>query len=206
MSWFGWLFGGGGSTGGDEEECRAPVYVHVYHLGNSYITWGLNKITDYGAFHTGVEVYGREWSFGHTGTIGAPGICEDPPKGNPDHTYRETLAMGITLNSPDEVLEIIEEMQKEWLGISYDLLNRNCHHFSHEFCCKLGVAGLPDWINTLAGTGSATVDFLETRDSGYDGGQGLVDLFSSWGRTLAGGSSSDEEEEETPHRTPVRHR
>lgn len=165
---------------------RERVLVRVYDLGQTFITKGvLNRVTqNYGAFHTGVEVYGREWSFGMTLDDWSTGVTWNPPGINPDHSFRETLSMGYTTLSPMQVLKLIDVMKVEWKGSSYNLLARNCHHFSDEFCQRLGVVGLPDWVNTLAKTGHGVADFLDSADSGYDGGEALADFFRGVGGRL----------------------
>eukprot|EP00929_Paragymnodinium_shiwhaense_P020219 TRINITY_DN13543_c0_g1_i1.p1 TRINITY_DN13543_c0_g1~~TRINITY_DN13543_c0_g1_i1.p1 ORF type:complete len:343 (-),score=66.11 TRINITY_DN13543_c0_g1_i1:117-1073(-) len=163
----------------EEQVYRERVLVHVYDLGQTFITKNvLNKVAkSYGAFHTGVEVYGKEWSFGMTFDPLSTGITWNPPGQNPDHTFRETLFMGYTSYSPSQVLRLIQGMKKEWKGSSYQLLTRNCHNFSDVFCQRLGVAKIPQWVNTLAQTGAHTADFLDSADSGYDGGEALFDFF-----------------------------
>lgn len=164
---------------------RERVLVRVYDLGKTVVTKGLNRAAkSMGAFHSGVEIYGREWSFGMTFDEWSTGITWNPPGENPDHTYLETLSMGYTSKSPTEVWQLIEEMKAQWRGHTYHLLTRNCHHFSDAFCQKLGVARIPPWLNDLAGTGAATVEFLDTADSGYDGGEAISDFFSSMKRGL----------------------
>jgi len=164
---------------------RERVLVRVYHLNKTVVTRALNRnFKSYGAFHTGVEVYGREWSFGMTFDDWSTGITWNPPGENPDHTFGETLSMGYTTLSPTQVWQLIEEMKTEWRGCTYHLLSRNCHHFSDAFCQKLGVNRIPSWLNELAGTGAATVEFLDTADSGYDGGEALVDFFSGIRRSV----------------------
>jgi len=160
---------------------RERVLVRVYDLGTTYVTRGvLNRVAkSYGAFHTGVEVYGREWSFGMTFDDVSTGVTWNPPGQNVDHTFRETLSMGYTTLSPTEVLKAIDRLKIEWRGNTYQLLTRNCHHFSDEFCRHLGVARLPTWVNTLAETGASTADFIDSADSGYDGGEALFDFFRS---------------------------
>eukprot|EP00928_Gymnodinium_smaydae_P053872 TRINITY_DN37773_c0_g1_i1.p1 TRINITY_DN37773_c0_g1~~TRINITY_DN37773_c0_g1_i1.p1 ORF type:complete len:333 (+),score=71.35 TRINITY_DN37773_c0_g1_i1:117-1001(+) len=178
---------------------RERVLVRVYDLGNSFVTRGmLNRMTkSYGAFHTGVEVYGREWSFGMTLEEGITGVTWNPPGQNPDHTFRETLSMGYTSFSSTQVERLIEVMMQEWRGSSYQLLTRNCHHFSDEFCKRLGVVGLPPWVNSLAGSGAATANFIDSADSGYDGGEALADFFRGVGRRIStafGGGDPDDED------------
>jgi len=126
------------------------VSLRVYDLGQTVLTRSYNAVNkSYGAFHTGVEVYGREWSFG-SAPAGYSGIGENPPGENIMHSFRETLVMGYTKHNPEQVMHIIEEMVEEWPGISYDVLTRNCHNFSEAFCRRLGVPGLPSWVNDLA--------------------------------------------------------
>jgi len=156
---------------------RERVLVRVYDLGKTAVMRGFNQMSkSYGAFHSGVEVYGREWSFGMTFDEWSTGITWNPPAENPDHRYRETLSMGYTSLAPTQVWHAIEEMKSEWRGCTYHLLTKNCHHFTNKLCEKLGVGRTPPWLNDLAGTGAATVDFLDSADSGYDGGEALIDF------------------------------
>mmetsp|Transcript_1054 Transcript_1054/g.3176 ORF Transcript_1054/g.3176 Transcript_1054/m.3176 type:complete len:362 (+) Transcript_1054:172-1257(+) len=126
------------------------VSLKVYDLGQTVLTRGYNAVNkSYGAFHTGVEVYGREWSFG-AAPEGYSGIGENPPGENTMHSFRETLVMGYTKFNPEEIYTIIEEMAEEWHGASYDVFTKNCHNFSQAFCQRLGVPGIPSWVNDLA--------------------------------------------------------
>merc|ERR1712205_191880 len=51
--------------------------------------------------------------------------------------------MGDTKASPQEVCSRLAELEQEWLGNSYDLLERNCVHFAEALCCDLGVDRVP---------------------------------------------------------------
>ncbi|CAJ1342015.1 unnamed protein product, partial [Effrenium voratum] len=138
------------------------VFVRVYDLGNTFLTRWPNMVAkEYGAFHSGVEVYGMEWSFGMTPDSWSTGVAANLPGHHPDHRFRETLSMGCTNLSQGQVAEIIKEMTIEWKGRTYDVLTRNCHHFSDELCRKLGVAPLPSWVNQLAGTTASAADVIE---------------------------------------------
>mmetsp|Transcript_72145 Transcript_72145/g.167192 ORF Transcript_72145/g.167192 Transcript_72145/m.167192 type:complete len:315 (-) Transcript_72145:163-1107(-) len=134
------------------------VSLRVYDLGQTVLTRGYNAMNkNYGAFHTGVEVYGREWSFG-AAPEGYSGIGENPPGENTMHSFRETLVMGYTKYNPEQITEIIDEMSEEWTGMSYEVLTKNCHNFSEAFCRRLGVPGLPSWVNDLASTFAPKVE------------------------------------------------
>mmetsp|Transcript_33480 Transcript_33480/g.64901 ORF Transcript_33480/g.64901 Transcript_33480/m.64901 type:complete len:320 (-) Transcript_33480:123-1082(-) len=162
-----------------ERVYRERVLVRVYDLGQTFMTRWHNELTrSYGAFHTGVEVYGREWSFGMTFDDYSTGVTWNAPKMNHDHSYRETLSMGYTSLSRKQVDKLVEEMKIKWKGCSYNMLSKNCHNFSDEFCFRLGVTRLPAWVNDLAYTGAEAVEFLDGADTGYDGGAGFFNLFS----------------------------
>eukprot|EP00928_Gymnodinium_smaydae_P025403 TRINITY_DN20234_c0_g1_i1.p1 TRINITY_DN20234_c0_g1~~TRINITY_DN20234_c0_g1_i1.p1 ORF type:complete len:143 (-),score=24.98 TRINITY_DN20234_c0_g1_i1:107-535(-) len=66
--------------------------------------------------------------------------------------------MGHTELSQDEVQEILEDLCDEWRGIEYDLLRKNCCHFSEEFCRRLGVGPFPTWVLNLANAGAKLED------------------------------------------------
>merc|ERR1719296_709004 len=122
-----------------------------YILGQTVITRWHNNITkSYGAYHTGVEVHGREWAFGVPGDDLSSAVGWCPPGECPEHDFREAIHMGQTSCSPKQVEAIIAEMRLAWKGETYDIFTRNCHKFSQAFCSRLGVAQTPSWINDLA--------------------------------------------------------
>jgi hypothetical protein len=47
------------------------------------------------------------------------------------------------------VLNLVEEMKREpeWYGTAYDLLSRNCNHFTNELCYRLTGRRPPAWIS-----------------------------------------------------------
>merc|ERR1719238_2146311 len=103
------------------------VFLRVYDLGSSDTTTtlmrGFGLTRHYGAYHSGVEVYGTEWSFGQTDN-GRTGIeCTYPGK-HPGHRFKETMALGYTNLTREEVAQVIEEMRFEWRGDSYRLLTK----------------------------------------------------------------------------------
>mmetsp|Transcript_29315 Transcript_29315/g.90255 ORF Transcript_29315/g.90255 Transcript_29315/m.90255 type:complete len:222 (-) Transcript_29315:97-762(-) len=140
-----------------------PVLLHVYDMGMTAEVAVLNSVlraVGAGAYHVGVEAHGREWSYRgltHAGTgvfCRAPRCCED-------HSYRETVQMGTTTLSEADVAKVIKVLKKEWIGLRYDLLKRNCCHFSNAFCYHLGVGPIPAWITLLASAGQAAAEPFE---------------------------------------------
>jgi len=123
-----------------------PVYINVYDLTphNSYI-----YPVGFGAFHSGIEVYGLEVSFGGH-EFDSTGVFEVMPRCASGATYRETVHIGYCNLSQQEVRNIIDELAAKYPGSTYHALNRNCNHFTDEFCYRICNKGIPNWINRLA--------------------------------------------------------
>eukprot|EP00425_Heterocapsa_triquetra_P027735 CAMPEP_0195103844 /NCGR_PEP_ID=MMETSP0448-20130528/72753_1 /TAXON_ID=66468 /ORGANISM="Heterocapsa triquestra, Strain CCMP 448" /LENGTH=258 /DNA_ID=CAMNT_0040139593 /DNA_START=65 /DNA_END=839 /DNA_ORIENTATION=+ len=143
-------------------EGPATVTLHIYDAGTSGIVRGLNTVLrplGSGAFHCGVEVYDLEWSYSDTSCFsedpGVTGLFFSWPKKCEGHSYTESVHMGKTVVSEMEVMRIVEELEAQWLGESYDLLEKNCCHFCNLFCDRLGVGRIPDWVMNLANTGAS---------------------------------------------------
>jgi len=155
-----------------EEARGSKVLLHVYDVGRleqlgPQEVKALNrvlKLLGSGAFHCGVEVYGREWSFKaeHAGT----GVCSCRPRSCESHSFSDSVLMGTTSLSKTEVKALIKVLEVEWTGRSYDSLRRNCCHFSNRLSMCLGTGPIPTWITHLASAGAAILDtgeFLEKK-------------------------------------------
>jgi len=110
-----------------------------------------------GAFHAGVEVYGREYSFGHR-SDGSSGVVWCPPRGAEGHAFREAVDLGAVRLSKSQVQRLVGRMADEWPGRDYDLFRRNCCHFCEELCQRLGVARVPEYVFSLAAAGARIRD------------------------------------------------
>ncbi|KAG0581635.1 hypothetical protein KC19_4G267500 [Ceratodon purpureus] len=146
------------------------VILHVYDVTNSMnvransAILGLNRfmrggIGIGGIFHGAVEVYNKEWSFGYCES--GSGVFSCQPKRNPMYTYRESLSLGRTELTRMEVEDVVQELSREWPGVSYDLLSRNCNHFCDSLCVRLGVQRVPLWVNRFANAGDAAFEAVD---------------------------------------------
>jgi len=138
-----------------------PVTLHIYDVSTNPTVGKINEALSAvgtGAFHGAVEVYGSEYSYGfiQEGT----GVFTNAPKGCQMHHYRESLEMGTTAKTKEEVMKIIEELNLAWPGKDYDLLRRNCVLFSQDLVDKLGAGPMPPWVTNLAGAGATVQDGL----------------------------------------------
>eukprot|EP01132_Coremiostelium_polycephalum_P006633 gene6633-8205_t len=129
---------------------KEKVYLNVYDLHPSI-----------GAFHSGVEVYGVEYSFGGH-EFSFSGVFEIEPKTANGVIFRESILIGETNHSYNQVQSIIDKISEEFSGLSYHPLQKNCNSFSDEFVKRLLNKNIPNYINRLAHIGNMFSCFLPT--------------------------------------------
>jgi hypothetical protein len=54
---------------------------------------------------------------------------------------------------PAEIDAIIQRTAAKFMGREYDLLSKNCNHFTSELCLELTGRRAPGWLNRAAGVG-----------------------------------------------------
>lgn len=133
------------------------VTVHVYDLfgHRTRLTRFWNSLTTrFGAFHTGIEVYGVEFWFGAHPEGGFDGVyVMSEPRRHECHSYRTSIRMGPTSLSRSQLESILPLLRVSWPGWSYDPFRRNCHSFTDAFCKVLGFRAGPKF--GLFGVGSS---------------------------------------------------
>lgn len=149
------------------------VLLHVYDIGEegtgADILHALNEMSTVnnsiligGIFHAGVEIYGREWAYG--GNPDGTGVYESPPRADPKHTYRATVAMGTTTLSQGDLHALLKRLMVEWHGNAYHLVHRNCLSFCNTFCQEVGVGCLPGWIDRAPRTAAYIDNALQAAE------------------------------------------
>jgi hypothetical protein len=118
-----------------------PVYLNVYDLQGRPTESGkggasLNSAMGFGAYHSGVQVFNYEFSFGGdpSGDTG-PGtgvFTVNPKSALPAAQFHRQhlighLPKGTTQN---QVMNVIMRLKNEWPKSSYHIVKRNCNHFS----------------------------------------------------------------------------
>lgn len=145
----------GGAGAAVAMSVAASVVLRIYDVTRKQVVHGVNDVLQHlggGAYHAGVEIYCKEYSFGG-GFSHKSGVNCCQPKRNSAHRYRKGIRMGTTIMSEDQVKLVIAKLEEseEWRECDYDLLRRNCCHFCNTLCQKLGVGSVPAWVTELAG-------------------------------------------------------
>lgn len=110
-----------------------------------------------GVYHSGVQVFGTEYTFAGNGTV-STGVFSHRPRIPPAAgdgsrwVFKETVNLGPCLYPKTDVKEMVAFLSGQFKANSYHLTSRNCNHFSEAFCAQLGVS-FPSWINRLANVG-----------------------------------------------------
>ncbi len=137
-----------------------PVILNVYDM---FWTNEYTNNVGVGVYHSGLEIYGREYAYG-----GHPypfsGIFDIAPRQSMDlgeqFRFKEAIHLGNTDFRPLEVEKILDEMGRDFRGDRYHLMNRNCNHFTACLAKTLVGTDIPNWVNRLAYF-STCVPFLQ---------------------------------------------
>lgn len=97
----------------------------------------------------------------------------EPPGG----TFRCEILHGFTLATDQEVESTLRTASEEFLGTSYNLLTKNCNHFTSYLCKRLTGQSGPSWLNRAASIGVALPcvvprDWIEPPE--YDTSEGAL--------------------------------
>jgi hypothetical protein len=121
------------------------ITVNIYDLTES------NRFLSFmgvGAYHSGVEIEGKEWTFSPAGVFFTAPRAEQLGK------FKSSVDMGCHVASAQDFQQAIAELRREFPEGSYDLVKKNCNNFSDAMCKKLLRKGIPAWVNRAAMFGS----------------------------------------------------
>lgn len=132
--------------GDDDGQQENQVMLNVYDLTpfNSYTYW-----FGVGIFHSGIEVHGMEFGYG-AHDFPASGVFEVEPRSCPGFVYRCSLPLGHIKMPPQVFRKFIGDLAAEYHGDTYNLISKNCNHFTDDVAQRLTGNNIPAWVNRLA--------------------------------------------------------
>ncbi|KAH8650166.1 PPPDE putative peptidase domain-containing protein [Xylariales sp. PMI_506] len=149
---------------------RTEILINVYdllppgHLSSFLWTLGSSLL------HTGVVINGREYAYGGHDRSNTTGVYWTPPRTvPPGGSFRMEILHGFTFATEVEIDAIIKRTSEDFQGTSYNLLTKNCNHFTQTLCERLTGRRGPTWLNRAAQIGVALPcvvprDWLEPPD------------------------------------------
>jgi hypothetical protein len=122
---------------------KQPVTLHFYDLTNGAASaispWVLGHKLD-GLWHTGVEVYGKEYYFGGD-------IFFDTPAATAFGEPLKRTSLGFTLWRQEELHNyIVDELRPMFNRDVYDVVFNNCNHFADRICVWLTGMHIPEEV------------------------------------------------------------
>jgi len=171
---------------GKGSERGFDVLLHVYDIG-PVSKWILNSWSAHesglGAFHCGIEVLGIEWSFQAMMDCGdsddMTGVVCHKPKSHPRHVYRESVDLGQSKLSANEICNVLASLERAWPARTYHFLSHNCTDFAEALASNLEAPlQFPDWAHGMAKGKLLKVKIAEEKEQGA---VGLLPFFcGSW--------------------------
>ena len=122
------------------------IYLNIYDLHGSNSLFGHLGL---GLYHTGVEIADKEYSFSNQG------IARTNPQLPEFGVFKEKIKIG-TFNLDMEFLAstLASLAATDFSPNTYNIITKNCNHFSNALCISLCGVGIPTWINRAASIGS----------------------------------------------------
>lgn len=106
--------------------------------------------------HSGVVINHKEYAFGGHDRRGMTGVYWTKPRLEPPGgTFKCEILHGFTVQPQAEIEAIIREASEMFQGTGYNLLNKNCNHFTSYLCERLTGRAGPSWLNRAASIGVA---------------------------------------------------
>ncbi|KAI1073398.1 DUF862-domain-containing protein [Whalleya microplaca] len=135
---------------------RTEIVINVYDLlppGRlSSVLWTVGA----SLLHSGVVINGKEYAYGGHDKRGVTGVYWTRPKVEPPGgTFKTEILHGFTFATQAEIDGIVRHASEEFLGPAYNLLTKNCNHFTSYLCQKLTGRPGPAWLNRAASIGVA---------------------------------------------------
>tara|TARA_Y100000589_G_scaffold329762_2_gene377345 strand:- start:1261 stop:1668 length:408 start_codon:yes stop_codon:yes gene_type:complete len=114
------------------------VYLNIYDLTS------INSVLEYihiGAYHSGIEIYGKEYGFNSSGVY----TIEPQSFSN----FKQNILLGTTTKSQNDINNIISNLQDRFTPDLYNPVKINCHFFANELSHQILYKPIPRYLNRL---------------------------------------------------------
>ncbi|KAI8983003.1 PPPDE putative peptidase domain-containing protein [Pilobolus umbonatus] len=141
----------------DEEvdQRKQKIILNVYDMLQPGFITNVGFALGVGIFHSGVEIGSQEYCFGGHDYEYVTGVFMVQPKIGPQGVlFKQSVDMGYTDLNEEEIDSVLKDISKEYIGTTYNLLSRNCNHFSDDLCRRLTGKHAPGWVNRAAKLGT----------------------------------------------------
>lgn len=132
---------------------RVTTLTNIEQAGRlSSVLWTVGAAL----LHSGVVINGKEYAYGGHDHPNLTGVYWTKPKTEPPGgRFKCEILHGFTLANDEEIEAAIRSASDEFQGRSYNLLTKNCNHFTSHLCQKLTGTAAPGWLNRAAAIGVA---------------------------------------------------
>jgi len=153
----------------------SAVLINLYDFGG--VSGVLNRTVlssmGMGVFHCAVEAYGTEWSFvfhkERSKNSSSTGVVQNRPQRLKNHNFNQSIEVGWTSWSEEEVKSQVRKLSHQWRARSYHVTRRNCITFAEEFVTRLGLAeNFPAWVKRAPELGKSNATLSAVIDNTWD--------------------------------------
>jgi len=130
----------------EDDELKADVFCNVYDIVPGVNAAARCLKSNWGIYHTGVQVHGLEFAYGGHDD-GSTGVFCAKPRSAQGARFREQVHVGRASVDPMELRQLVADLSRRWPGNMYDPFKRNCNHFSEALCQELTNSPAPPYIN-----------------------------------------------------------
>ena len=136
------------------DKAEVEIKLNIYDLVERRLNDKLENI-GIGIYHSGLELFGREWSFGKGDNLaGESGVFSVVP-GTATDDFLYSVKLGKIRISEEQLEWILEGSDRQWTTDTYNIFDRNCNNFTAWLAAALGVTcdvkiNFPNRINRAA--------------------------------------------------------
>jgi len=145
---------GTGTMTSAKKPAATAIILNVYEPSRPQ-----QSLPGFGIFHTGIEFAGVEYSFAGGPEAGnGTGVMTQRPRDTPaggDWKFKEAIELGTVQVTNAEFDRTLQELKDAFPANTYNLVHRNCNHFTTAVAKRLGVhSKYPSWVNRAATWGA----------------------------------------------------